>query len=192
MLHTPQGKQAIALTMLGAHNVQNAQAAATAALALNISLADIATGLAACAGAKGRLQRKAGWAGARVIDDTYNANPDSVRAAIAVLQAEQGQRILVLGDLGELGEHPVQQLAELGWLAQQAGINALYTVGALAAEASQSFGVGAYHFQNQADLIAGLRPMLNRETVVLVKGSRFMQMERVVMGVLANSDIESV
>lgn len=192
ILHTPQGTQTIALTLLGAHNVQNAQAAASAALALGFSLTDIAAGLATCTGAKGRLQRKAGWLGARIIDDTYNANPDSVRAAIAVLQAEQGQRILVLGDLGELGGHPVQQLAELGCLAQQAGIDALYTVGELAAEASQAFGAGAYHFQSQADLIAGLRPVLNPETVVLVKGSRFMQMERVVMGLLANSGMASV
>lgn len=180
IVHTPQGRIETTLAALGEHNTRNAAAATAAALALGASIEAVARGLASYAGVKGRLQIHDCILGARLIDDTYNANPDSVSAAIAVLAAEPGQRVLVLGDMGELGLDAVQLHAEIGQRARAAGIHRLYALGHLAVHAARAFGDGGQHFELIEDLLAGVENALGPQVTVLVKGSRFMKMERVV------------
>lgn len=179
-LRLPQGEIATTLQVPGRHNVENALAAAAAAVALEIPPQAIAAGLAAFTGVAGRLQKKRAWHGAALIDDTYNANPDSVRAALAVLAAAPGPKLLVLGDMGELGKDGAKLHAGIGSAAQQAGVDALLALGELAAHAAAAFGPGARHFTRIEDLLAELKNRLAPGVTVLVKGSRFMQMERVV------------
>ncbi len=176
----PSGEAHVALQQPGLHNVRNALAAAAVGIALGIDLGSIATGLNRMTAVKGRLVRKAGLNGAVVIDDSYNANPDSVRAAIEVLAAAKGTKILVLGDMGEIGGEGPQMHAEAGEAARNAGIDALYALGNLSAQAAAAFGHGALHFSGAHELIDALQPRLQVGATVLVKGSRFMAMERVV------------
>jgi UDP-N-acetylmuramoyl-tripeptide--D-alanyl-D-alanine ligase len=176
----PQGIFTADLQVPGAHNARNALAATAAAIALNISLETIAVGLQKFGGVAGRLQRKPALHGASLMDDTYNANPASVRAAIDVLAQAGGKRILVLGDMGELGGEAQKFHAEIGRDARRAGIEKLYTLGAVSEKAASEFGSGARHFENIEDLQAILEKELDANTTVLVKGSRFMKMERVV------------
>ena len=179
-ISTPGSAYVVRLQVPGVHNVRNALAAAAAAYALGLAPAEAAAGLTAYAGTKGRLQRKAARGGAVLIDDTYNANPDSVKAAIAVLAAAAGLRVLVLGDMGELGAAGPALHTETGAEARRAGIDHLLTLGELSEAATRAFGSGAKHFRELDDLCAALEPLLGRDTTVLVKGSRFMRMERVV------------
>ncbi|MNC86102.1 UDP-N-acetylmuramoyl-tripeptide--D-alanyl-D-alanine ligase [compost metagenome] len=118
--------------------------------------------------------------GATLIDDTYNANPDSVRAAIALLAQAPGTRLLVLGDMGELGPDAPRFHAETGEAARAAGIERLFALGELSAHAARAFGAGARHFARLEDLLAEIEDVLAPEVTILVKGSRFMRMERVV------------
>jgi UDP-N-acetylmuramoyl-tripeptide--D-alanyl-D-alanine ligase len=178
-ISTPGSAYVARLQVPGLHNVRNALTAAAAAYALGVAPAEAAAGLTTYAGTKGRLQRKAARGGAALIDDTYNANPDSVKAAIAVLAAAAGKRILVLGDMGELGEAGPALHTEAGEQARRAGIDHLLTLGELSEGAARAFGPGAKHFRELEDLCAALEPLLGRDTTVLVKGSRFMRMERV-------------
>ena len=173
------GEMNIILQVPGLHNARNALAAATCALALGISSEAISIGLAAFTGVKGRLQRKPGKNGAVVIDDTYNANPDSVRTAIEVLRSEAGKKILVLGDMGELGEQGPALHMQIGAQAKHAGVDVLYTLGELSAGATQRFGTGARHFTQIEVLLAEVEKLLAPGVTVLVKGSRFMHMERI-------------
>jgi UDP-N-acetylmuramoyl-tripeptide--D-alanyl-D-alanine ligase len=136
-------------------------------------------GLEAFAGIKGRLQRRAGRNGALVIDDSYNANPDSVRAAIDVLAAIPGKRIFVMGDMGEAGAAAGQFHDEIGGYAKSRGIDRLLCLGDLSVAATHNFGAGGQHFARIEDLLKALRGELDEHTTVLVKGSRFMKMERV-------------
>ncbi|MEQ1916931.1 MAG: cyanophycin synthetase, partial [Gallionella sp.] len=140
----------------------------------------IAAALAEFGGVAGRLQRKQGQRGATLIDDTYNANPASMRAAIQVLAEATGKRIFVLGDMGELGEDALSMHRELGQAAKAAGIEKLYALGKMSAVAASEFGAGAQHYTQVEDLNAALLEELDAQTTVLVKGSRFMKMERVV------------
>jgi len=179
-LQTPQGAIEIVLPIAGRHNVSNALAAAAVALAMQISLSVIAQGVQAYGGVKGRLQHKPGFNGALVIDDTYNANPASMKAAIDVLAARTGSRLLVLGDMGELGDDAQSFHAEIGSYARQAGMDGLYTLGDLSREMNTAFGAQARHFETPEELAADLKRRMNQSTTVLVKGSRFMRMERVV------------
>jgi UDP-N-acetylmuramoyl-tripeptide--D-alanyl-D-alanine ligase len=179
-LHTPAGDVQAVINVPGLHNVRNAVAAAAMAQAAGVSLPDIAQGLAAYAGVKGRLQPHPCILGARLIDDTYNANPDSVAAAIAVLAAQKGTRILVLGDMGELGADAAELHREIGATAKQAGIDRLLCLGDLSVSAVRAFGPGAMHFERIEELLAEVETALGQDVTVLVKGSRFMQMERVV------------
>lgn len=179
-LHTPAGKIAFTLPAPGLHNVRNALAAASAALALNVSLENIAKGLSQFAGVKGRLQAKQGFAGASVIDDTYNANPMSMKAAIDVLKASAGQRIFVMGDMGELGADAPKMHAEIGTYAKEAGIEKCFALGSLTKNAVIAFGENAAHFESVEALAKALKKVMSAETTVLVKGSRSMKMERVV------------
>ena len=179
-LIAPNGTVKFTLPAPGLHNVSNALAAASAALALNVSLENIATGLSNFAGVKGRLQTKQGFAGGKVIDDTYNANPMSMKAAIDVLKASAGQRIFVMGDMAELGADAASMHAEIGAYAKTAGIEKFYALGELTKNAVTSFGANAMHFETIEALAESLKNMMNAETTVLVKGSRSMRMERVV------------
>lgn len=177
---TAEMNLAVRLPVLGEHNVMNALAAATAALALDISGAAIVNGLQGYKGVYGRLQRKHAINGAVLIDDSYNANPDSAKAAIQVLAAAAGTRLLVLGDMGELGVDAAAMHTEIGKFAQCAHIDGLFALGELSRHAVAAFGSGARHFNNIEELTTALLPQLTAGVTVLVKGSRFMQMERVV------------
>jgi UDP-N-acetylmuramoyl-tripeptide--D-alanyl-D-alanine ligase len=180
-VHANAATFTLRLNIPGEHNAMNALAATTAALALGITPAKITAALAAFGGVKGRLQTTPALYGSTFIDDSYNANPDSVAAAIKVLAARNGQKILVLGDMGELG-HDVGALhAQVGLAARQAGINRLLALGEQSRETVRAFGAGAMHFERIEELLAELENALDADTTVLVKGSRFMQMERVVM-----------
>jgi UDP-N-acetylmuramoyl-tripeptide--D-alanyl-D-alanine ligase len=167
------------LSAAGQHNVRNALAACAATLAVGINLEIIARGLSDFTPVAGRLQKKQATNGAIVIDDTYNANPDSVRAAIDVLANAPAPRTLVLGDMGEVGSEGVAFHEEIGEYARARHIDQLFTVGELARHASRAFGRPARHFETMETLneeVASVPPGAS----VLVKGSRFMKMERVV------------
>ncbi|MDR1934088.1 MAG: UDP-N-acetylmuramoyl-tripeptide--D-alanyl-D-alanine ligase [Candidatus Accumulibacter sp.] len=173
------------LALPGVHNARNALGAAAAALAAGVPLAAVRQGLADFRGIRGRLQRRAGRHGALVLDDTYNANPDSVRAGIDVLAATIGRKILVLGDMGEIGEMTGQFHDEIGGYAKSQGIDRLLAFGESSALAALNFGVGGEHFRKFEDLAAALLAELAPESIVLVKGSRFMRMERVIDAITA-------
>lgn len=179
-LITPQGGVNFKLGVLGVHNISNALAASAVAVALGISNADIARGLSGFSGVKGRLQRKPGLKGAVLIDDTYNANPDSMRAAIDVLAHQAGEKILVLGDMGELGADAKRMHMEIGTYAKATGLTSLHCLGELSAEMAHGFGAGANHYASPEEVAEAIKPLLSQCATVLVKGSRFMKMERVV------------
>jgi len=169
----------IVLSLPGRHNARNALAAATACLAAGVPLAAVQAGLSAFRGLKGRLQRRAALNDALLLDDTYNANPDSVRAGIDVLAATIGRSVLVLGDMGEIGEMSGQFHDEIGGYAKSQGIDRLFTLGEASALAAHNFGSGGEHYQDVDKLINALIAELTPDTTVLIKGSRFMRMERV-------------
>jgi len=177
---TAAGTTTIALAVPGLPMAQNALAAVAAALAAGTDLASIRRGLEAFRAVPGRLATHVAPTGAVVIDDTYNANPDSVRAAIDVLARAAGPRILALGDMGEVGVEGPAFHREVGAYARAAGIERLYTAGAQAALAAAAFGAGARHFDDVDALAAALVADAVRGATALVKGSRFMRMERVV------------
>ena len=179
-LRTPDEEFPVRLQVPGLHNVKNALAAASAAFALGIDAETTAAGLHLYAGVAGRLNYVPLQSGDVVIDDSYNANPESTQAALSVLGASSGQKILVLGDMGELGDTAASLHAELGGFARRAGVDRLFALGKLSAEAARTFGEGGAHFDDVADLLEALRAGLDGATTVLVKGSRFMRMERVV------------
>jgi UDP-N-acetylmuramoyl-tripeptide--D-alanyl-D-alanine ligase len=179
-VRTPNGSATTRINAPGLHNVRNALGAAAAAIALKIPVEAIAAGLGQYSGVKGRLQTKKGLNGSTLIDDTYNANPESVRAAIDVLARASGRRILVFGDRGELGQDAARLHAELGTYAKKAAIDELVTLGTHSARTAESFGSGARHYERIEDLVAESTRALGPDVTVLVKGSRFMKMERVV------------
>ena len=131
------------------------------------------------------LQQLRGMSQSMLIDDTYNANPDSTLAAIAVLAGMEGKRVLVLGDMGELGELVADEHRRVGEAAKSAGLDGLCTLGELSEHATRAFGDGACHFASIEDLLAAVQAQLGPKTTVLVKGSRFMRMERVVQSLKA-------
>jgi UDP-N-acetylmuramoyl-tripeptide--D-alanyl-D-alanine ligase len=184
---TPQGEVDLTLALLGRHNVTNALAAIAAAIALAVPLADIRSGLESLRPVPGRLELKTGPAGSRLIDDTYNANPASLAAALEVLAAFPGLRLLVLGDMAELGPDAETLHAEAGRLAREAGIEGLIGTGPLAAAAAREFGAGGTAFEDQAEAIAQLQSGLDADSTVLVKGSRASRMERVVAALASDA-----
>ena len=187
---TPQGALACALHIAGRHNVTNALAATACALAAGVPLDAIARGLSAFTPVKGRSRAFSVASGARavtVVDDSYNANPDSMRAAIDVLAELPAPRLLVLGDMGEVGDQGPEFHAEAGAHAQVRGIEQLYALGAQSAHAVAAFG-GARHFNDMASLQAAVREALPAVGSVLVKGSRFMKMEQVVEAIAATAE----
>ena len=184
-LVTPIGNVSVLLQVPGMHNVRNALAASAAAIAIGADALAIAAGLESFSGVQGRLQRKAGQNGAILLDDTYNANPDSVAAAIQVLASTRGTKILVLGDLGEIGAEGPRLHAQIGASAKAARIDYLFTLGELSASAAREFGNDAWHFTQLNELVAAIAPLLRKDVTVLVKGSRFMRMEKVIAALQA-------
>jgi UDP-N-acetylmuramoyl-tripeptide--D-alanyl-D-alanine ligase len=183
LLTAPSGAATIRLKLGGAHNVANALAAAAAAAAAGARLEHIVTGLAAVRAVPGRLQFRRCIGGGWLIDDSYNANPSSVRAAIEVLATLPGRRWLVLGDMAELGACADEEHAAVGEFARAHGVERLYATGALAARAAEAFGAGAQSFADVPALAAALRAALGgaaHDLRVLVKGSRVNRLERVV------------
>jgi UDP-N-acetylmuramoyl-tripeptide--D-alanyl-D-alanine ligase len=174
-LRTPDGEGAATLAIPGLHNVCNAFAASACAYAAGIGAASIAAGLNAFRPYTGRLQVKQAKDGATVIDDTYNANPDSVRAAIDVLVSCPAPTVLVLGDMGEVGAKGPEFHREIGAYARSRGVTELLALGDASTHAVAAFGKGAKHFNDVDELVPAIRGR-----TVLVKGSRFMKMERVV------------
>lgn len=181
----------ISLAAAGTHNVRNALAAIACTLAIGIKVESIARGLAAFVPVNGRLQHKIARNGAAIIDDTYNANPDSVRAAIDVLAQATHPKVLVLGDMGEVGNDGKQFHEEIGEYARDCGIAHVMTFGALARHTADAFGAGAAHFDSIEALNAALEAMLVPAATVLVKGSRFMKMERTVRHLIQEQIKES-
>ncbi len=178
-LHTPAGTVPVALAMAGEHNVRNALAAAACALAAGAPLSAIQQGLEAFRAVKGRSELKRDAQGRTLIDDSYNANPDSVRAAIDVLAGLPGESWLVLGDMGEVGNDGPAFHREVGAYAAERGIAHLWTAGSAARDAAAAYGPNARAFENTAALIAALKEQPG-VSQTLVKGSRFMKMEQVV------------
>ncbi len=182
-LSTPEGATQVKLPLPGRHNVMNTLAAAAAALAAGAALSDIKKGLEAMRPVHGRLEWTPGIKGVQLIDDTYNANPASLRAALEVLAACATRKWLVLGDMGELGADAAALHAQAGEWARAAGVEALYATGELSRHALRTFGAGSEHFANHAALIAALTGRLERDNgvvTILIKGSRSAHMEAVV------------
>ncbi len=182
-IQTPKGQIDLVLPLLGKHNVLNALAATAACVALNIDLNAIKLGLEAIEPARGRLQMHKLAKEVCVIDDTYNANPASLQAAIKVLASFAGNKILILGDMRELGDNASDLHASMGQAIREAGINQLYTYGELSQEISKNFGNNAQHFQDQQHLINAVREQLQPNSTFLIKGSRSMKMENVVAAI---------
>lgn len=179
-LQTREGSIMIKLPLLGSHNVMNALGAAAAALALNINLLHIKTGLENIRPVPGRLELHQLPNDVNIIDDTYNANPVSLKAAIETLAAFAGKKILVLGDMKELGPNAKSIHHAAGVTIRAAGIDYLFTYGDLSANTATAFGEGGFHFNEQTKLVTALKPLLCKQTTILVKGSRSMHMENVV------------
>jgi UDP-N-acetylmuramoyl-tripeptide--D-alanyl-D-alanine ligase len=179
-LQCPLGERRIALKAGGAHNISNALAAAAAAGAAGASLEDIASGLAVFRAVAGRLQLKAGPRGSWLIDDSYNANPSSVRAGLEVLRSLSGANWLVLADMAELGDTTAELHAEVGRQARECGVKRLFAMGTHSARAVESFGAGAEWFADPEALIRRLEAGLAAGVTVLIKGSRVNRLERVV------------
>lgn len=179
-LHLPAGETEIHLPLQGEHNVQNALAAATAAYVAGASLNAIKAGIQAAEPVSGRLVVKQSDQGARIFDDTYNANPLSVKAALQVLAGYPGEKMLVLGDMGELGPAAKDFHAEIGEFAKNLGINYLYACGELSQWTVKSFGKGGHHYPSQAELSQAVRAMVQPNMTILIKGSRSAKMENVV------------
>lgn len=187
-LVTPAGEAPAELQLLGRHNVINALAAAAAAWGLGVDTATIARGLAIVRPASGRLVPSALPSGAMLIDDTYNANPVSVAAAIDAAAASGRPVWLALGDLGELGAEAEDWHARIGMEARVAGVRSLYTLGPLAAASARAFGEGARAFEDVHELASALAAELPEDAVLVVKGSRAARMERVVQALAADGE----
>lgn len=182
-MKTREGDIEMSLPLLGKHNVMNAVTAATASLASGASLGDIRKGLQKLKAIAGRLEIKTGINGARILDDTYNANPDSVGAGLEVLRDANGEKVLVLGDMAELGEAAEEIHRRVGELARRVGVNRLFAVGKMSRHAAAAFGKGGRHFTGHEEVADALLDVLHGDMTVLVKGSRDMHMEKVVAGI---------
>lgn len=189
---TPAGALGFALHIAGRHNVKNALAATACALAVGVPLPNIEQGLSAFLPVQGRsrsMQINLPEHALTLIDDTYNANPDSMKAAIDVLAELPGPRLLVMGDMGEVGDQGPRFHAEAGALARAGGIDMLFTLGEQSRNAGAAFGAGR-HFGTMETLIAAVLVELSRSASVLVKGSRFMKMERVIQAIAEHTQTD--
>lgn len=182
---------AVHLPVAGKHNIANACAAAAMAISAGVCLNDIAQGLQKFSNIQGRLQKKQGIKNSTIIDDTYNANPDSMKAALDVLAALPQPRIFVMGDMGELGEQESANMhKEVGEYARGLGIEYAYFVGDDSVEAAEHFGEQGLWFADKDPLIQVLLHQLPEHASVLVKGSRFMKMETVVSALQLSAETE--
>ncbi len=184
---TPMGKISYSLNVAGRHNVKNSLAAAACALAAGIPITTIVTGLQAFRAVKGRSFSQAVHINGRdllLIDDTYNSNPDSMKVAIDSLSEMAEPRLVVMGDMGEVGEQGLAFHAEAGEYAQNKGIQQLFVLGDLSREAVKHFK-GAKHFETIDALLTAVSNTVGDVNSILVKGSRFMKMERVSAHILA-------
>ncbi len=185
-LHGPSGSVTVQLNLLGTHNVSNALAAAAAAHAFGLTLEGIAAGLGQVQPVKGRTVAQVAPNGVRFIDDTYNANPTSMCAAIDILAGFSGRTVLVLGDIGELGQWAEEGHRQVGDHAR-GKVDVLYAVGPNMAHAVKAFGTGGHHFATQSELIDAVRIEQARDTTILIKGSRSAAMENVVAALCGSS-----
>ena len=189
---TPQGMLAYDLYIAGRHNVKNSLAAVACAHAACVPSNFIVEGLKAFRPVAGRSNAHTiHWQGKEIIliDDTYNANPDSMKAAVDVLAGLDGPHLLVIGDMGEVGEHGVRFHAEVGEYAQIKKIKKLFTIGALAKEATKTCS-DSQHFDDVESLNIAVMNQLAQVKSILVKGSRFMKMERVILAILNNIKVQ--
>lgn len=189
---TPAGAVHFTLQVAGRHNVKNALAATACALAVGVPLPSIAQGLSAFLPVQGRsrsMQINLPGHALTLIDDTYNANPDSMKAAIDVLAELPGPRLLVMGDMGEVGDQGPRFHAEAGSLARSSGIDMLFTLGEQSEKANEAFGAGR-HFSTMETLMAAVLAELSGSASVLVKGSRFMKMERVIQAIAEHTQTD--
>ncbi|HEX7028665.1 MAG TPA: UDP-N-acetylmuramoyl-tripeptide--D-alanyl-D-alanine ligase [Gammaproteobacteria bacterium] len=197
LIDTAQGSCEITLPVPGIHNARNALAAAAAAAAVGAGPAEIKAGLEAMQPVKGRLYPRTGVHGMKILDDTYNANPESLRAALEVVAAMPGEAWLILGDMGELGAAGPELHGRMGESAMQHGIRRLFALGPLSALAAERFGANAHHYaadQYQAlirDVRAAAAQSSGTTVNLLVKGSRAMRMERIVAGLSADENAPS-
>lgn len=184
-LHAPEGSVHFSLAMPGKHNVMNALAASAAALAAGISLEEVKRGLESTLIVPGRSQRKSGLNGAVVIDDTYNANPASLGVALDVLAVCEGARLFVMGDMAELGDETLQLHRDAGKKVFASGVEAFFAIGDLSRVAVEEYtaagGKNGFHFDTQDALVDAVTGRLHQGVTVLVKGSRSMRMERIVI-----------
>ena len=179
-LNSAQGTVAIKLQVPGKHNINNAMAAAAMAMTAGAGLDAVKVGLEQFAAVKGRMCIVAGIHGATLVDDSYNASPASFRAAIDVLAQTRGSRIVVMGDMGELGSEAEKEHAEIGRYAKQQGIDCLIALGEMSALAVPAFGDGGIYLSERNEFKDTIAPLLNATTTVLIKGSRSQSMEKLV------------
>ncbi len=186
-MHTPQGEVRITLQVGGLHNIANALAAAAASLEAGASLADVSAGLAGTKAVNGRLRLLPGFRQANLIDDSYNASPGSFRAAIDVLANCEGTRVLIVGDMAELGHETESAHRDVGEYARKSGIDALWSVGEYSKLSAISFGDKSMHFENHDELVRFARSQLTATTTALIKGSRSSRMD-VIVAQLSNGE----
>jgi UDP-N-acetylmuramoyl-tripeptide--D-alanyl-D-alanine ligase len=189
-LQTTKGNINVTLPLLGTHNIMNALAATAATLALNIDLTTIKQGLEQVASAPGRMQSYFLASGTHIINDAYNANPFSLQAAINTLAVFPNIKILVLGDMKELGTEAEQLHQIAGEKIRAAGIDYLFTFGKLSALAADTFGINAKHFTEHTELATALQPHLTNNVTILIKGSRSMRMERIIAEIIPDAQLE--
>jgi UDP-N-acetylmuramoyl-tripeptide--D-alanyl-D-alanine ligase len=179
-LHSPQGEQELSIRFLGKHNVLNAVAASAVAMEAGANLTDVKEGLAKLNPVSGRLSRLSGVNGCHLIDDSYNASPGSFFAAIDVLSRLSGQKILVMGDMKELGIDADSAHSSIGKYAANAKLDALWATGEKSKLAIDAYNGKGRHFENKEKLIEGLLDITNSDLTVLIKGSRGAKMNEVV------------
>jgi len=179
-LQTLPGSIDVKLSLLGEHNVMNALSASCVGVALNIPLKKIKQGLEETAAVDKRFVEKVTKDGAKIIDDTYNANPVAMEMALKFLSKKKGQKILIIGDMGELGHDSVFYHQSLGEKAKESGVNQLYAIGEFTKHTVKSFGENGFHFNAHDDMLEALRGKVKKDTIVLVKGSRSARMEKIV------------
>lgn len=187
-LHVQGKHHVVNVGIPGRHTVLNILASAAATSAIGISLDDIVKGLETFEGVPGRLCRYSGLNGACVIDDTYNANPGSVNAALDVLARCEGQTVFVMGDMAELGDNTADYHASVGVQAREKGISQLLAVGKFSELAVNAFGQGATWYPTKEALVDALKPQMESHTVILIKGSRSSQMEVIARAILQQED----
>lgn len=191
-LQTPRGNINVTLPLLGNHNIMNALAATAATLAMNIDLAFIKKGLENVRAEPGRMRQYHLPNGVRIIDDGYNANPFSLQAAVNALVSLTGTKIIVLGDMKELGPDEKQIHFTAGQNIRKAGIDYLFTFGNLSAATTEGFGKNAQHFTEKEKLLAALQPYIKKDVTILIKGSRSMRMKDIVAKIVPADLLEPV